>query len=496
MNKENKVKQPKAPKEKSVKDLSRSRRLRHGSMATAISVIFVAAVVLVNVIASILVERFPISVDLTTNKVFEISDESIDYIQNIDKDINVYILATEEAFSNNNQYYNQANTVINKYALYSDRIHVQYIDIYTDVDFASQYPNETLTYGSILLDCEGRYQVLTAYDLFDVDEQYGSITSSTTEQAMTSAIMNLTDSNPISVVFLEGFGDNGRTKSDNLKSILTNNGYLTSSISFITEPIPEEADVLVLCTPTSDISDELANDLSLWLENDGRFDHTLLYFADGSQPELPVLEALLNEWGIDPEPGFLAETDANHVYGSYTYLLTEYVENNFVDGSSKPILMPNAKPLTALWDVNSNRHVTTILNTYPTAVVAPEDAPEDWLPTDGEQGVHATGLLAYRTAYEGTTAHTSYVAAFGSMDMTNSYFTSMSALYNAEYLIAVLNRLTGKEEGITIVGKELGTESLGISTMQALTLGGFFNYVLPVIVVIVGVVVWARRRNK
>lgn len=499
MNKEKKVKEPKAPKTPKVqtaKDLHRSRRLRHGTMATVLSVCFVAAVVIINVIASILVERYPITVDLTTNKVFEISDESIEYIKGIDKDINVYVLATEEDFSGNNQYYNQANTVINKYALYSDRIHINYIDIYTDVDFAANYPNEKLTYGQILLDCEGRYQVLTAYDLFDVDEEYGSIKSSTTEQAMTGAIMNLTDSNPVNVVFLSGFGDNNRTDSTNLKSILTNNGYVVSEINFLSEDIPEEADAVVLCAPTSDLTTDLADKLSLWLENDGDFDHTMLYFADGSQPSLPVLESVLNEWGISVRSGYLAETDANHVYGNYTYLLTEYAENDFTEANTKPVLTPNAKALDTLWDNNSNRYTHILMNTYSSAVIVPEDAGEDWQLTDGEQGSYPIAVLGQRLAYQGTTAHNSYVAAFGSMDMTNSYFTSMSALDNGEYLVELMNTLTGKEAGITIVGKELGTESLGISAGQATVIGGFFQYFLPVIVILVGVIVWVRRRNK
>ncbi len=147
MNKEKKVKERKEKTEKSVKSLNRTRRLRHGTMATVLSVCFVAAVVLVNVIASIVVERFPISVDLTCNKVFELSQESIDYVESLDKDIEVYVLATEEDFSGSNQYYNQANTVINKYAQYSDHIHVTYVDIYPTPDFAANYPNESYLRG-------------------------------------------------------------------------------------------------------------------------------------------------------------------------------------------------------------------------------------------------------------------------------------------------------------------------------------------------------------
>ena len=495
MNNEKKVKERKEKKEKSVKSLNRSRRLRHGTMATVLSVCFVAAVVLVNVIASIVVERFPISLDLTSNKIFELSQESIDYVESLDQDIEVYVLATEEDFSGSNQYYNQANTVINKYAQYSDHIHVSYVDIYTDVDFAANYPNETLTYGNILLQCGERYQILTAYDLFDVDEQYGTIQSSTTEQAMTSAIMSLTDSNPISVVFLTGFGDNNRTDSSNLESILTNNGYLVSEINFLSEEIPEDADAVVLCSPTSDLTSDLADTLAQWLENEGQFGRTMLYCADGSQPSLPVLESVLSEWGIGIEPGYLIETDATHVYSSYIYLLAQYEENDYVDSASQPILLPNTRALSVLWENNSNRYTHVLLSTYDSAVVHPENAGEDWQPADEDMQSYPVAVLGQRLTYDGTTPLNSYLAVFGSMDMTNSAFTSMSALNNGEYVVELLNTLTGKEEGITIVGKEIGTETLGINESQASIIGGFFQFGLPVIVVVIGVTVWIRRRN-
>ncbi len=496
MNKENKTSGRKEKKAQSAKSLNRSRRLRHGTMATVLSVCFVAAVVLVNVIASLLVERFPISVDLTANKIFELSQESIDYVQGLEQDIDVYVLATEEDFSGSNQYYNQANTVINKYAQYSDHIRISYVDIYQDVDFAAQYPDETLTYGNIILQCGDRHQILTAYDLFDVDEQYGTIQSSTTEQAMTSAIMNLTDSNPISVVFLTGFGDNNRTDSANLQSILSNNGYLVSEINFLSEDIPEDADAVVLCSPTSDLTEELTDTLAQWLENEGKFGRTMLYFADGSQPSLPMLESLLAEWGIGVESGYLIETDASHVYSSYTYLLSQYEDNNYVDSSDRPLLLPNAKALSVLWDVDSNRYTHVLLSTYDSAVVVPEDAAEDWQPAEEDMQSYPLAVLGQRLTYESTTALNSYLAAFGSMDMTNTAFTSMSALNNGEYVVQLLNSLTGKEEGVTIVGKQLGTETLGINENQANIIGGFFQFGLPVIVVIIGVTVWVRRRNK
>jgi hypothetical protein len=313
---------------------------------------------------------------------------------------------------------------------------------------------------------------------------------------MTGAIMNLTDSNPVYVTFRTGFGDNNRTDSSNLQSVLTSNGYIVTETNFLSEDIPEETDVAILCSPTSDLSDELANNLSLWLENDGNFGHSLWYFADASQPSLPMIESILSEWGIGVETGYLAETDTSHVYNSYTYLLSNYEENDYVDAGSKPILMPNTKALSVLWDNSSNRYTHLLLSTYSSAVIVPEDADEDWQLSDGVQDSYPVAVLGQRLTYKGTTACNSYLVAFGSMDMTNSYFTSMSALNNGEYIVELMNTLTGKEAGITIVGKELGTETLGISTAQANVIGGFFQYALPIIVIIVGVIVWVRRRNK
>ena len=91
------------------KNIFSSRRFKHGTLATVMTVGLVAVVVLVNVIVGLLVERFPISIDLTDNKIFELSDESIDYLKGIDQQIEISVLATEEDFSGTNAYYNQAN---------------------------------------------------------------------------------------------------------------------------------------------------------------------------------------------------------------------------------------------------------------------------------------------------------------------------------------------------------------------------------------------------
>ena len=151
------------------------RRLKHGSLATAMTIGLVAVLVLVNVIVGLLVERFPMDIDLTTDNIFQLSDESIEYIENLDQDVTINVLADEETFSGQNDYYRQANEVIQNYTKYSDRITVRYIDLYTNPELQQKYSKETLSVGGILVECGERYQTLTAYDLFNTqtDQQTG-----------------------------------------------------------------------------------------------------------------------------------------------------------------------------------------------------------------------------------------------------------------------------------------------------------------------------------
>lgn len=485
------------------KNIFSSRRFKHGSLATAMTVGLVAAVVLVNVIVGLLVERFPLNIDLTDNQIFELSDESIDYLKGIDQNITINVLATEADFSGTNAYYNQANEVIKKYEKYGQNIKVEYVDIYTNPDFVASYPKESLSYGEIVVDCGGRYQVLTAYDLFNTqtDSSTGrtSIKSSNAEQAMTSAIMFVTDADPITVTVLTGYGSTGTADIDDLTSVLNSNGYLITETNLMTEEIADDVSIAILAAPTADLSEAEAQKLAAFLENDGDFGRMLYYFADAAQPDLPILESLLEEWGIGVDDGYLAETDMNNIYMTSTVLLQQYGEDEvYTEGISTdvPVLAVNARPLNLLWSSASNRYAKVLLQTYDSAVVVPSNADENWTLDDGVQDSYPTAILGQRTAYEGITPKNSYVVAFGSLGMVDSYFLNMSALNNAEYLVNLTNILTNKEEGIQIVSKTLGTESLGISQQQAVNIGALFQYVLPVVILVAGGVVFIRRRNK
>ena len=105
-------------------------------------------------------------------------------------------------------------------------------------------------------------------------------------------------------------------------------------------------------------------------------------------------------------------------------------------------------------------------------------------------------MVGSRLKYDGTTPLTSRVIAFGSVESVANAFLTYTAVNNGDYMVNVANTVCGKDDGISIVSKTVGAKNLGITEKQSTVIGGFFQFVIPILVLIVGAVIWLRRRNR
>ena len=106
---------PKKTKKEKVKKEKRTfnkRKFKYGTLATAITVVFIAAVVLLNVLASQLTDRFGLKIDTTKEQLFEISDQTIDYLGTLEEDIEIAVMTDEETLDNGSKYYKLVKEVI------------------------------------------------------------------------------------------------------------------------------------------------------------------------------------------------------------------------------------------------------------------------------------------------------------------------------------------------------------------------------------------------
>ena len=135
-------------------------------MATIFTAVFIALIVLFNFGVTVLVEKNPLRIDVTDNALFSFTDETVNYLENLDQEIEITILAKEEEFiaygDETSQLYYQygidvlshmpkVNEMIKRYSQYSSNISVNYVDILEDPNFVAKYPNDKLAQGQIIV---------------------------------------------------------------------------------------------------------------------------------------------------------------------------------------------------------------------------------------------------------------------------------------------------------------------------------------------------------
>ena len=89
----------------------------------------------------------------------------------------------------------------------------------------------------------------------------------------------------------------------------------------------------------------------------------------------------------------------------------------------------------------------------------------------------------------------SNLVVFGSDQMLRSDITSATYYNNGDYFVSILNKISGKENGIYIVEKDLSGDTFPLTTSQFIVLA-VVMFVIPLAVLITGIVVWIRRRHK
>ena len=103
--KKDKKKSREKGEKKTLKQHLTSERFKHGTMATALTAVFLVAVVLVNVLVGILGERFPsINLDMTKNSENSLSEEAAEIVDEVEEPTEIYIMLDEDTAESNSMY--------------------------------------------------------------------------------------------------------------------------------------------------------------------------------------------------------------------------------------------------------------------------------------------------------------------------------------------------------------------------------------------------------
>lgn len=479
-----------------LKAFFKSRKLRKGGLSVAFTAVFIVLIIVINMVAGLVTNKVPaLTFDLSASQTYELTQDTIDFLATVDKDVTITVLASESDYTSSSEYFLKANTLLKQYKNFSNKIKIEYVDLTANPTYINDYPDDTLSAGNYIVKCGEKYRILTTDDLFEtsVNDYYETeVTGLNVEPAVTTAILNVTSENQTKVQFIEGFGDYSASA---LKTLLEQNNYEVGTVSTLTEDIDTDTEALILFTPSADLDETSAKKIKEFLNNNGNYGKDLIYVAAPEKFETPNLDALLEEWGMAMGDGLAAETDSSKLLNTSSYLISVLDYNNaeYTDGlknTSLPLVGGYIVPV----EITNENTATSLLTTSSSAKLYPFDADESFSLEDAEAQQFNAAAIGTKTSGEETTSN---IVAIGSYLMFEENAIKMSSYNNGAYLVNMCNKLTeNTDEGITIDGKDLTQPSLGITTDQINIWTAVCMAGIPVVIVIVAIVIWVRRRNR
>ena len=510
-----------------MKNFFNNKKFKHGSVATVLTIVFVVLVIAINFVATALSERFPLKIDVTDLGLYSFGEQTKEYLKDLDKEVEVTLISsTGDSIQVDDynqsmfyQYYGvdfnaslqTAGAALESFVSQSDNISYSVVDIDEDPAFASQFqkrhPSETLQNGQILVECGDNLQIVSYVDMIYVDTQNTTSTGAArvalkTEKMMLSAIMAVTADDVVGVMFTTGHNE---TTTIKLQSLLNENTYEVGTINLGTEEISEDTDVIVINSPLADFTLEEIKKLDSFLENGGKYDKNVMFFGSATQGDIPMLKSFLKDWGIVVNDGVVIETDKNRVYDQigYSYYLDyadEILGEKYKNRTTR-LINAYGVALSTAFEAEDARETSVLLTVPQTAVLYPLNLTEEealkWTPeTAEEKGPFSAGILGTKRRFENNEPLESHVAAFSSAYLVSDTFLSTSAYDNSSYILDVFAHLTGHEQSLDILSKEITLIQTGMTASETTGYMIAFVIVLPLLLVAGGLVMWLLRRNR
>ncbi len=277
-------------------------------------------------------------------------------------------------------------------------------------------------------------------------------------------IDSITETDTKKVAVISGHSNNSYTAA--YSDLLVSNNYIITEISdkLISE-IPSEYDAIIISAPTTDFIGSELDVISEFLDNGGKLNKGLIFFADAASPYLPNLYTFLKQWGISIEEGIIFETNSENAYAKIKTTLgtfpVVFEDDDITKNIGQGAITDYNVPMKVCEPATTTRKATALMQTTDTTIIAPFGITAEWTPSDSDtKQQFDTVIQSVETDYDSNNNKVnSYVMAFASVEYIQSTWASYSELCNQNIVMACTNRATHiADTDIDFPHKVLGAE--------------------------------------
>ena len=482
-------------------EIIKKKWLIKGTMTCLLVAIIIAIFIAINLGMQKL-ELTPI--DFTQEKLYTLTEESKEKVKNIEKDVNIYFVGYTDEDSNLD--------LAKQYKKANEKIVAEAVDADNRPDLSDKYGIESGTKG-IIVECGEKSKILTESDLVTYDTtSYETI--SIAEEKLTSSIVSVTSEKVPKVYFLEGYSEFSLSQNMNyLNMYLANEVNEIDTLNILSAgKVPEDCDTLVVTTPNRDFDEIATTAITEYIQAGKNI--LWLNAAVTSKKDMPNVNKILAMYGVKPfEIGIIRETDADKMITGSPDLILPEIENATITEDlyhTTGVIFINATK------VNIEEEKLEELKVEETdLLLASENSyfrsnfniQSDGVKENEEKGTFVVGAQLEKTVKEaneenGEGAITSKLVIFGEnyfvsdypLNQTSQYAAIQLASYNKDLILNSIAYLVDREEDIT-ARKDTGTITYTATEAQD-TIIKIIIFAVPIIIIIVGSVVWQIRRRK
>ena len=524
------------------------KKILKGLGNTATVILVLALIIGANWGFSYVPEKYK-AVDVNSQKIYELTEQTSKIVNGTDKQVEILVYSTESDASDD------IKKTLRRYDEFAN-ISVTFVDPKEQPNFASKYGTSAVNTGSVVVTCGDKYKVVDSSSFYEYDEMAYMYSGQTTvtgydaEGQITSAIAFVTsDTNP---VIYNVTGNEESTLGAGFSSIVSKENIDLKELDLMkVDQIPEDADALMILGPKTDINDDELKILQDYVDRGGNIYMTYCYTLE----PLKNFESLVREYGLQVKRGIIMESDRNFYYKEGDYLLPGILSNSKVGTSAgDTILMiqsvgfaevnPDSVAETAteatteaatelVADTKKAKATSTDAtsgdatkkkdaSTEATTEATTEAATEATSSTDADYESSVTifaktsddAILktdvanATTTDFEEGDEKGSFIlgaysekgdskfVVFGTPLLTDDSIDNAVSGANTKLFGNMISVLVDHEETVSIPVKPIEQQYVTVSNLYSVIIGLLTIFVVPLILIVLGIFIWIRRKKK
>lgn len=495
MKKDKKVKIKKEKKPKKIFNIIKNKWLIKGTTTILLVAIIIACYVLINYgVSKIKIE----DIDCTEKKLYSLSDETKTKMAELEKDVTIQLINMSSS--------SYLIEYANKYPVISKKIKVEEIDdLSSRVDLQTKY-NIGESDGLVVVKAEEKEKTLTLSDLYTYDYSSGEQIDKT-EEAITNAIIEVTLDEKPHLYILSGKAYYSTEQV--LASVISKLKDESNDIDYLDiltkGEIPSDCDCLVITTLQQDLTELERDKINDYINNGGKI--MMISSQSMSEVDTPNLDQVLSQYGITLGYGTVFEQDNSKMLQNAPNMILTDVNASFMSKLDMQIKMCliNAGKIEfadeakleelgvtyeAVASTSDKAFVRTNFNTNSASKTA----------GDGEEGSAIVGAYVNKTISDDKISQliiysNELFASNIQVPISAQYYTYAVELYNNEDIILnSISYLTERTDTISI--RKTGESETYSVTDQEDVIIKTIIFVVPILIIFAGIVVWIFRRRK